>query len=119
MKKTQDKRLVLLETLLRYADLSGSDNPQFYKDDMLKRLGVCEHVFNIMQIQVGDRCCRMVDCLGGRSRYVIDVNKCYASRQQILQAQAEERRHRDGVGITVLTTLIGMLFVILLHHVIV
>lgn len=119
MKKTKDNRLVLLEALLRYADQCGSDDPHFYKDDMLKRLGVCEHVFNIMQIQVGDRCCRMVDGFEGRSRYVIKVNKCAASRQQILQAHAEERRHRDGVGITVLTTLIGTLFVILLSHVII
>lgn len=61
MKKIKDKRLVLLEAIIRYADQSDNFNPHFYKDDMLKRLDVCEHVFNIMQKQLGDRYCRLVD----------------------------------------------------------
>lgn len=119
MKKTTDNRLVLLEVLLRHADQSGNDNPHFYKDELIRRLGVCEHVFNIMQRQLGDRCCRMIDCFEGGGKYAINVNNCYALRKQIIRANTEARRHREGVNIKVLTTLISTLFVILLSHVII
>lgn len=117
MKKKTDNRLVLLEALLRYADQSGDDKPQFSKDDMLRRLGVCEHVFNIMQKQLGDGCCRLVDSFDGGGRYAINVSRCYALRKQLSQASTEES-YREGLKIKVLTTLISTLFVILLSHVI-
>jgi hypothetical protein len=103
MKKTKDKRLVLLEALLRYADQCGDANPHFYKDEMLKMLHVCEHVFNIMQKQLGERYCCMVDSVEERSRYAINVNKCLELRDQIIQANTKER-HREGVRKTLLAT---------------
>ncbi len=109
MKNPKDKRFVLLEALLRYADQSSSINPHFFKDEMLKMLDVTEGDFNIMQKQLGDEYCNMVNCLEGRSRYAISVNKCLALRDQIDQANTEKRRHREGVSITVLTTLLGTL----------
>ena len=104
MKKTKDKRLVLLEALLRYADQCGNANPHFYKEEMLKMLGVCEHVFNIMQKQLGDRYCRMVDSIEEGSRYAINVNKCLELRDQIIQANTKERKHLEGVRKTLLAT---------------
>jgi hypothetical protein len=113
MKKVRDNQLVLLEALIRYADLSGSTNPQFYKDEMLKRLDVCEHVFNVMHKQLGDRYCPVVDCYEERSRYVINVNRCLELRDQIIQANAQERKHHKAVRNTLLATSIGTFFVIL------
>lgn len=118
MKKKTDNRLVLVEALLHYADQSGEDKPQFFKDDMLKRLGVCEHVFNIMRKQLGDDCCRLVDSFDGGGRYAINVGRCYALRKQLFQAHKEER-YREGLKIKILTTLISTLFVILMSHVII
>lgn len=114
--RTKDNRIVLLEALLRYADQSGNINPQVYKDEMLKMLNVCDHDFNIMLKQLGDRYCRLVDCFEGRSKYAINVNKCLELRGQITQANTKERRHREGVRITLLATLIGTFLVILLGH---
>ncbi len=113
MKKVKDNQLVLLEALIRYADLSGSTNPHFYKDEMLKRLDVCEHVFNVMLKQLGDRYCRMVDCFGERSTYVINVNSCLELRDQIIRANTQKRRRREAVRNTLLAASIGAFFVIL------
>lgn len=109
MKKTKDKRFVILEALICYADQSGTFNPHFYKDEMLKILNVAEGDFNIMQKQLGDEYCHMVDSREGRTRYAISVNRCLALRDQIDQAKTEEKRHREGVRIAVLTTLLGAL----------
>jgi len=103
MKKTKDKRLVLLEALLRYADQCGDANPHFYKDEMLKMLHVCEHVFNVMQKQLGERYCCMVGSIDEGSRYAINVNKCLELRDQIIQATTKER-HRESVRKTLLAT---------------
>jgi|WetSurMetagenome_2_1015567.scaffolds.fasta_scaffold1045722_1 hypothetical protein len=116
MKKINDKRLVLLEALIRYADQCGDSNPHFYKDEMLKMLNVCEHVFNIMQIQLGDGYCHMVDNLEERSNYAINVNRCLELRDQIIQANTRERRHREKMEITFLVTLIGTFFVIVIGN---
>ena len=112
-KKIRDNQLILLEALIRYADLSGSTTPYFYKDEMLKRLDVCEHVFNVMYKQLGDRYCRMVDCFEERSRYVINVNRCLEFRDQIVQADAKERKHRKAVRNTLLAASICTFLVIL------
>lgn len=109
MKKIKDKRFVLLEALLRYADQSGNFNPHFFKDEMIKVLNVTEGDFNIMQKQLGDEYCHMVDYIEGRSRYAIIVNKCFALRDEIEQANTDARRHREGIRIAVLTTLLGTL----------
>ena len=115
MKKTKDTRLVLLEAILRYADHSDDINPYFYKYDMLKRLDVCEHVFNIMQKQLGDRYCRIVDIFEERSRYTINVIACLELRDQIIQANTKERRHREG-RIILLETLIATFLVIIVGN---
>jgi hypothetical protein len=113
MKKTKDKRFVLVEALLRYADQSGSSNPHFYLDEMLRMLDVCEHVFNIMQKQLGDRYCHRVDGFEERSKYAINVNRCLELRDQIIQASTKERRHREGIRNILLATSIGTFLVIL------
>lgn len=100
---------MLLDALIRYADQSGKFNPHFYKDEMLKMLNVAEGDFNIMQKQLGDEYCHMVDIREGRSRYAIIRDKCLALRDQIDQANTEEKRHREGVRIALLTTLLGVL----------
>ena len=100
---------MLLDALIRYAEQSGKFNPHFYKDEMLKMLNVAEGDFNIMQKQLGDEYCHMVDILEGRSRYAISRDKCRALRDQIDQANTEEKRHREGVRIALLTTLLGVL----------
>lgn len=109
MKKTKDNRFVLLEALIRYADQSGTFNPHFYKDEMLTTLKVSEGDFNIMQKQLGDEYCHMVDTREGRSRYAIVRDKCLALRDQIDQADIEEKRHREGIRIAILTTFLGVL----------
>ena len=115
MKKTKDKRLVLLEALLRYADQCGDANPHFYKDEMLKMLHVCEHVFNVMQKQLGEKYCCMIDCIEERSRYVINVNKCFELRDQIIRANTKERRYREAVRKTLLATSSGALLISLVR----
>jgi hypothetical protein len=90
-----DKRLAMLDALIQYADLSGDDKPEFYKDDMMKKLDVCEHVFNVMQKQVGNRCCRMVDNFEQRARYAINVSRCLELRGQITQTKAKKRRRLE------------------------
>ena len=112
MKKIKDKRLVLLEAIIRYADQSDNFNPHFYKDDMLKRLDVCEHVFNIMQKQLGDRYCRLVDSFEKRSKYTINVLECLELRDQIIQANTQEKKHRES-RIILLETLIATFLVII------
>ena len=113
MKKIRDNQLVLLEALIQYADLSGSTNPHFYKDVMLDRLGICEHVFNIMLKQLGETYCRLVDSFNDRSRYVINVNRCLERHDQIIQANEREKRQRKAIRNTLLMTSMGTFFVIL------
>lgn len=113
MKKIRDNQLVLLEALIRYSDLSGSTNPHFYKDQMMETLGVCEHVFNIMLKQLGDTYCHLIDCFGGRSRYVINVNRCLERHDQIIQAKAREERQCKAIRNTLFVTSMGTFFVIL------
>jgi hypothetical protein len=114
MKKTEDKRLVLLDAILRCADKSDYNNQYFYKDDVIKKLDVCEHTFNIMLKQLGDRYCRMVDIFEVRSRYAINVIKCFELRDQIIQADIKEKRHHEDIRIKLLSTLIGTFLVILI-----
>ncbi|HPR54411.1 MAG TPA: hypothetical protein PLV84_04705 [Deltaproteobacteria bacterium] len=112
MEKTNDNRLILLEALLRHADQCGDENPHFFKDEMLKTLDVCEHVFNVMQIRLGDRYCRRVDGFEDRCRYAINVNSCLELRNQIMQADSKIRRFRESVRNIVLASSIGSFFVI-------
>lgn len=113
-KRTGDKRKVLLDALLRYADQCGDADPHFYKDEMLEMLGVCDHVFNIMLMRLGDRCCRLVDNFDGRTRYAIDVGRCFELRDRMAREEKEVRKTREGLQITVLATLIGVFFAIVL-----
>ncbi len=116
LKETRDKRLVLLEALIRYSDQSGNITPHFYKDEMIKRLGVCEHVFNIMQKQLGDRYCSLVDSFEIRPRYAFNVLDCIELRDRIIQANTRETRHREDFRIKLLSTLIGTFLVILVGN---
>jgi hypothetical protein len=114
MNNTKDKRLVLLQAILRYTDQSDNFNPFFYKDEMLRKLDVCEINFDIMQKQLGDRYCRLIDIFEERSRYAINVIDCIELRDQIIQANTKEKRHRENVRIKLLSTLIGIFIVILI-----
>ena len=77
MKKTNDKRFVLLDALILYADQSCTLNPLFYKDEILKMLSVTEYDFNIMQKQLGDEYYHMVD---SRDPYTI---RCPQQRKEL------------------------------------
>ncbi len=112
MKKTRDKRLVLLEAIIRYADQSDNFNPFFYKDEMMKKLNVCEINFDIIQKQLGDRYCRIVDIFEERSRYAINVIECLELRDRIIQANTKEKKHIES-RIILLETLIATFFIIM------
>jgi hypothetical protein len=114
-KKTKDKRLVLLEAILRYTDQSDNFNPFFYKDEMLKKLDVCEVNFDIMQKQLGNRYCRLVDIFEERSRYTVNVIECLELRDQIIQANTKERKQLEG-RIILLETLIATFLVIVVGN---
>ena len=111
-RKDRDTRLELLEALIRYADQCGDADPHVYKDEMLRMLGVCDHVFNIMQKQLGDGYFRMVDNFDGRGRYAINVNGCFKLRDLLVKEEKVGKKSREGGQITVLATLIGTFFVI-------
>ena len=114
LNEIDDKRLILLNALLRYAKESGDAKPHFYQDETLMKLGVCENVFIDMQMEIGDKCCHMDDCLDGRIRYAINTNRCLELRKQIIKANTEKIKHRESLSITVVTALYGTLFAILL-----
>ena len=78
---------------------------------MMKKLNVCELNFDIMQKQLGDRYCRIVDIFEERSRYAINVVECLELRDQIIQANTKERRHRE-CRIILLESLIATFLVI-------
>jgi hypothetical protein len=112
MNKTKDKRLVFLEAILRYSNQSDNIDPFFYKDEMLKRLDVCEMNFDIMQKQLGDKYSRIVDIFEERTRYTINVIECLELRDRITQANTKERRHRER-SIILLETLIATFLIII------
>jgi len=114
LNEIDDKRLILLNALLRYAKESGDAKPHFYQDETLMKLGVCENVFIDMQMLIGDKCCYMDDCLDGRILYAINANRCIDLRKQIIKANTEKIKHRESFSITVATALYGMLFAILI-----
>lgn len=103
----KDRRLTLLDALITHADRTGSIEPYVYRDDMIERLGVCEHVFNIMYKQLGERYCRMVDSFEERVRYTIDINRCLELREQILNENTTVQQQREGVRRTLFATSIG------------
>jgi len=116
LNETNDKRLILLDALLRYAKESGDPKPYFYQDEALMKLGMCENVFIDMQMQIGDKCCHMDDCHDGRILFVINANRCLELRKKIIRANTEKLKHRKSFSITVATALYGMLFAIILRQ---
>jgi hypothetical protein len=112
IKNIEDRRLVFLETLIRYAEESGNDKPQFKKVDMLKRLGMCDHVFNKLQKQIGNKCCLMIDSYDDTSMYAINLNQCMGLHNRLIQ-ESVERMQREGVQKKVLATLIGTFFALI------
>ncbi len=114
VKKINDKRLVLLQALIHHADLSGSDDPHCYKDELLKTLDVCEHVFNVMLRQLGDRYCRREVCFEeNRSRFAINLRACLALRTQLTEEKTRQRQVRQGVRNTLLAASFGTFLVLL------
>jgi len=114
LNENNDRRLVLLEALLRYASKSGDTKPHFFQDETLMKLGMCENVFIDMQMLIGDKCCHMDDCLDGRIRYAINANRCLELRKQIIKANTEKIKNRASASITIATALYGTLFAILI-----
>jgi hypothetical protein len=109
LKKTTEKRLELLEALINYAEQSGTFNPHFYKDEMLKRLNVTDGDFNIMQKQLGDEYCHMVNVQNGRSRYAINVARCLTLRDEKDETNATQTRHNVSIRVAVLSAVLGAL----------
>jgi hypothetical protein len=118
LQKSKDRRLEFVDALLRYAEGSGSEKPMFYKDEMMQVLGVCEHVFNIMQKQLGDRYCCMADSFEERSRYAINVSRCYELRNRLIQEDKEEKKRLESIRYTLLATSVGTFIVVLFRNVI-
>lgn len=116
LNEINDKRLILLDALLRYAKESGDPKPHFYQDETLMKLGMCENVFIDMQMQIGDKCCHMDDCHDGRILFAINANRCLELRKKIIRASTEKMKHRKSFSITVATALYGMLFAIILRQ---
>jgi len=56
LNETNDKRLILLDALLRYAKESGDAKPHFFPDETLVKLGMCENLFLDVQLLIGDKC---------------------------------------------------------------
>jgi len=112
MKGTDDKRLVFLEKLIRFAEESGNDKPQFMKKDMLKRMGVCDHDFNKLQRQVGNKCCCLTDSYDEMRIYSVNINQCMGLHNRLLM-EAEKKVQRECVEKKVLATLIGAFFAIM------
>jgi len=116
VRKTRDRRMVLLEALLRYADQSGSINPQFHKDDMLKMLNVCEVNFDIMHKQLGDKYCRMIDGFEMSRRYSINVIECLDLRDKLIRNDMKEKSHHRKILNIMLAASWGTFFVVLLGN---
>ena len=112
-KKIRDNKLVLLEALIHQADFSGNDDPHFYVDEMLKKLDVCEHDFNIMLRQLGDRYCRLADSFEGRRRYAINMNGCFQLRSQLIRENEKKATKRKAVRNMLLAASVATFFVIL------
>lgn len=112
MKGTDDKRLVFLEKLIRFAEESGNDKPQFMKKDMLKRMGICDHEFNKLQRQVGNKCCLMTDSYDDTSVYSVNINQCMGLHNRLVM-EAEKRMQRECIEKKVLATLIGTFFALI------
>jgi hypothetical protein len=55
--------------------------------------------------------------LDGMGRYAINVNNCLKLRRQIIQENKEEGMRREGLSITILSSLLGMLLIILLRSI--
>ena len=114
MCETKDRRLVLLDALLRYANKSRDQKPHFYQDETLTKLGVCENVFLDLQMLIGDKCCYMDDCHDGRIMYAVNATRCSEIRRQIIKSNKEKVRNRELTRITVATALYGTLFALIL-----
>ena len=110
-KNTKDKRTVMLEAILKYTDHSGDETPYFFKDEMMKRLNVCEHVFNVMINQLGDRYCSVADAFEERTRYTVNVHRCLELREQISRENEKKKRFYTGLrnavfGVSAVTFLV-------------
>lgn len=108
-----DKRIRLLDALLRYASASGEGKPQFYQDETLVKLGLCENVFIDLQMLIGDKCCRMNDCHDGRILFGINPARCQELRKHILMRN-EKVSYIKSTKIKIITALYGALGAIIL-----
>lgn len=97
MKKRQDKRLEMLEAIFRYTDMSGEDTPFFYKDEMMRKLNVCEHVFNVIMNQLGESYCSVADPFEERIRYSVNVQRCLVLRKCITRENEKKERFFTGL----------------------
>lgn len=107
MKEKADNRRRLLCALVQYAEKSETFNPHFYRSEMMKRLGLTEGEFNIVQKQLGDRYCRYVDQHEGDARYEICVSECLALRDQFEQEKIQKRRHKELFRLVIEVAVLG------------
>ena len=107
MKEKADNRRRLLCVLVQYAEKSETFNPYFYRSEMMKRLGLTEGEFNIVQKQLGDRYCRYIDQHKGDARYEICVSECLALRAQFDHERTLEKRHNQLVRLAILVAIFG------------
>lgn len=73
----------------------------------MKRLGLTEGEFNIVQKQLGDRYCRYVDQHEGDARYEICVSECLALRDQFEQEKIQKRRHKELFRLVIEVAVLG------------
>jgi hypothetical protein len=98
LKRSDDTKF--LKTLLDFAEESETTNPHFHKKEIMKRLGIDELAFNLLQKRFGDKHCRFVDQHDGDSRYAINLSSCLALRDQ-------QEKHAFGIRLAILLVIFG------------
>lgn len=115
IRKNRDNRILLLKALIRHADSSSSADPHFYVDEMAKTLDVCTHDFNIMLRQLGNTYCHLADSFEGRSRYIINVDRCLRFCDQLVRENNKKKAQRRAVRNTLLAASVGTFLVLLFN----
>jgi len=74
---------------------------------MMELLALTEGEFNIVQQQLGNRYCSLVDIHAEDARYQICVSECLALQDQMKKERTQEKRHKQLVRLAVLVALLG------------
>ena len=103
---TKNKRR-FLKALIEYAEKSGTFNPYFHMKELMDSLGISEKEFNIIQKQLGDRYCLLVDIHDNDKRYRINVSECLSLQEQYDQELIQEKRHKQLLRLAILVAILG------------